>query len=367
MKQQFDGPRLRVYLDRIVENYQLLATHYTGDETAAVVKANAYGLGAEPVARALADAGCNTFFVATLDEAIQLRSALPNRRICVFHGPGLGEELAYLNHRITPVLCSPPQVERWEAIARENRNAQSILHIDTAMARMGLTETEWRALFDDDPERIERCQISLIMSHLACASDPEHTVNAEQLALFTRMREEFPQLPASLVNSAGVFLDPSYHFQLARPGCSLYGIRPHNDAPNPMRNVIELDAPILQLRTLDKTQTIGYGATQELGAGRQLATVALGYADGILRCLTGQLQGIVRGQKVPLVGRVTMDMLTFDVTDIPEGQLQEADRITIIGDDQPVDTIADMANTIGYEVFCRLGRRIERVYMETAA
>lgn len=363
---QFDGPKLTVYLDRIVENYNRLRAQFSGDECAAVVKANAYGLGAEEVSLALAKAGCNSFFVATLEEGIALRKILPDRRIAVFHGVGAGEELAFINHQLIPALNSPKQIERWAQVAGDHSNAPSILHVDTAMARLGLTEHEWNALAQT-PELIEKCQMSAIMSHLACASEPQHPSNAMQLELFNKARTCFPELPASFANSAGIYLDNAYHFQLARPGCSLYGITPNADLPNPLLNVVELSAPVIQIRTLDRTQAIGYGATQELREGACLATVAIGYADGIFRSLSGKLHGYIGEYKVPLAGRVTMDMLCFDVSAVPQGALENANRITLINDIQTVDDIADMVGTIGYEVFCRLGRRIQRHYVGDAA
>lgn len=360
----FDGPILEIDLSRIVANYRTLQSHFSGAECAAVVKANAYGLGAEAVSTALADAGCQSFFVATLEEGIALRSMLPDRRIAVFHGVGHGEAMAFLHHHLIPVLNSPQQIERWREVARANPNASSILHVDSAMARLGLTSSEWTALAAQ-PDVIRECQISLLMSHLACASEPKHPQNAQQLERFESARAAFPTLPCSLANSAGIFLGAPYHYQLARPGCSLYGITPDSSRPNPVQNVVRLSAPILQIRTLDSAQSIGYGATVERPAGSRIATVAIGYADGIFRCLSNQLSGYVGDIQVPLVGRVTMDMLSFDVSAVPEGQM--SDRIVLIDDRQDVDAIASLANTIGYEVFTRLGRRVRREYVEMAA
>ena len=366
MTNLFDGPQLRVHLNKVVENYRILSEQFAGQECAAVVKANAYGLGAEDVSQALADAGCQTFFVATLEEGVALRAILPERRIAVFHGVGPGEGLAFINHQLIPVLNSPQQIERWREIATEHKDAKSILHVDTAMARLGLTETEWNKL-QETPELVNDCQMSLLMSHYACAPDPDHLSNAMQIELFEKARAAFPNLPCSLANSAGVFLDEDWHYHLARPGCSLYGITPNASKPNPMQNVVELSAPIIQLRTLDRDQAVGYGATQELKKGSRLATIAIGYADGVFRGLSHKLHGFFGEHKVPLVGRVTMDMLVFDVTSVPESQLNEADRIVLIDERQTVDDIAQMMDTIGYEVFTRMGRRIRRIYEGGAA
>lgn len=358
----FDGPTLTINLSALIANYRLLAGHFSGEECGAVVKANAYGVGADEVSEALAKAGCNTFFVATLEEGIALRRLLPERRIAVFHGVGQGEALAFVNHKLIPVLNSPQQIERWRDVARDHVNAVSILHVDTAMARLGLTQSEWKKLASE-PQTIADCRISLLMSHLACASEPEHTVNQQQRLLFEEAKAAFPELPTSFANSSGIFLGKEWHGNLGRPGCSLYGITPNASQPNPMHQVAELSAPIIQLRTLDKDQDIGYGATESRPRGAKLATIAIGYADGIFRTLTGRLHGFIGDYKIPLVGRVTMDMLVFDVSAVPEGLLNDTGRITIIGKHQPVDTIADLADTIGYEVFCRLGRRVKRVYV----
>lgn len=359
--QSFDGPHLRVNLAGIAENYRLLRRQFSGAECAAVVKANAYGLGADDVALALADAGCQTFFVATLEEGIALRRSMPDYRIAVFHGVGKGEALAFVNHRLIPVINSPQQLERWLPIARAHADAPCILHLDTGMARMGFTQSEWDRLLQA-PQQVEQAQACLLMSHLACAPEASHEANERQRQQFDAARRQVPELPASLCNSGGVFLDRRWHYDLARPGCSLYGIAPQSEGSNPMVQVVQLSAPIMQIRTLDTTQPVSYGAEQILPKGARLATVALGYADGMLRALAGKLCGFVGPHKVPLAGRVTMDMLTFDVSAVPESLLEVEDRIVIIDERQPVDDIARMANTIGYEIFTRLGPRLRRFY-----
>lgn len=366
MTTPFDAPVARIDLSRIVANYRMLQQRFTGRECAAVVKANAYGLGVEPVSLALSDAGCVTFFVATLEEGIELRGILPTARIGIFHGVGHGEALAFVAHRLVPVLNSPEQMARWRDVAAENREAVSILHIDTAMARLGLTPREWQAVLDE-PHIVEACRVSLIMSHLACASEPEHASNAKQLAAFSEARRIFSDIPASLVNSAGIYLDRSFHFDLARPGCSLYGIAPQDGMTNPMQQVVELSAPILQRRVIDEPQAIGYGATQIVPAGTVIATVALGYADGFHRIATGRGKGVIGGTSVPILGRVTMDMISCDVTAVPEHLTRDGARITFLGDALPVDEVAASMQTIGYEVLTGLGQRVHRVYEGGAA
>lgn len=360
----FDAPTLTVNLAAIVANYRLLARRFAGDaktpkECAAVVKANAYGLGGVEVAQALAAAGCQSFFVATLDEGIELRAALPERRIAVFHGVGKGEALAFANHRLIPVLNSPDQMERWREVAADHRDATSILHIDTGMGRLGLTEDEMAKVSD---EGMKTCRVGLMMSHLSSAGEPEHPENALQRERFNVACSRFADIPRSLANSSGIFLPDDWHFDLARPGCALYGITPHQLGANPMAQVAALSAPIIQIRELRRDQAVGYGATQTLPKGSRLATVAIGYADGVFRTLSHQLHGFVGEIRVPLVGRVTMDMLVFDVSTVPESQLTLDTRIILIDERQTVDDIARMTHTIGYEVFTRIGARVRRVY-----
>lgn len=354
-----NAPTLEIDLARLKANYAQLKSRLNGNECAAVVKANAYGLGVEAVAKALQQAGCQRFFVATLAEGITLRTAVPDARIAVFQGVGEGEEMAFINHHLIPVLNSPPQIARWQAVAIQAEGRESILHVDTGMARLGLTLSELDALA---PDTDRKCQFSLLMSHLACASEPDHPLNEIQLDRFIMASTRFPELPTSLCNSGGIFLGEAWHDDLARPGCALYGIHPCPEAT--MLPVVRLSAPIVQIRTLDETQSVGYGATQILPKGARLATVAIGYADGLHRALSHKLSGIIQETKVPLVGRVTMDLLTFDVSALSEGQLANATRIELMNDTQTVNDIAAQAGTIGYEVLTSIGARVRRVYTE---
>lgn len=360
----FPTPILTVDTQAIVANWQMLKSRFTGEECAAVVKADAYGLGMEPVAMALERAGCHTFFVATLEEALALRTALPDVRILTFHGVQKGEEFAYAAHRIIPVLNSREQIERWKPVAAEHVHAVSALHIDTAMARMGLQIDEYRQWRQRDAQGLETCRVGLILSHLACAPQPDHPLNAQQLESFHEVCRLSPGIPASLCNSGGIFLGKKFHFNLARPGCSLYGIAPQETAANPMQQVATWHAPILMLRTLERKQTVGYGATQTLPKGSKIATVASGYADGYLRSGSGHALGYVGEHQVPLVGRVTMDMLCFDVSNVPESELHEGAALTLLGDADGirVDDLAAHAGTIGYEVLTRIGPRVKRAH-----
>lgn len=352
-------PTLHVNLSAITANWEMLREKFAGEECGAVVKANAYGIGAIEVTGALEKAGCHTFFVATLEEAIALRKAFPDIRILVFHGVQQGEEFAFAQHRIIPVLNSQSQLERWLPVARDDAHAVSALHIDTAMARLGFTPEDFDTL---DKALLKDARVSLLMTHFACASDTAHKSNQMQVDLFRACCEQAPTIPRSICNSGGVLMDTAMHGDLARPGCALYGVRPADAGKSPMHHVAEWRAPILQIRTLAAEQAVGYSATQTLPAGTRIATVASGYADGFFRNLTHKALGYVHGTKVPLVGRVTMDMLCFDITGI---EAEEGDEIILLGDYDGirVDDLADAAGTIGYEILCAIGNRVKRVYV----
>ena len=337
---------LDINLSAIVANYQLLKAHHSKNNSAAVVKADAYGLGMNAVSMALWNAGCRDFFVATLEEGIALRAQLPQATIAVFSGLLKGEESEYTHFRLLPVLNDLSQVERAGTIP-------SILHVDTGMTRLGLNST--------DLAKINPANISYVMSHLACASDPHHPKNAEQLMRFREALKLFPGAKASLSNSAGIFLSPDFHFDIARPGCALYGINPTN-AKNPMQQVATLSAPILQIRKLHRDETVGYNATYTATSGTRIAVVSLGYADGWMRSMSNKGHAFVAGYQVPIIGIVSMDMIMLDITGVPEALLTDNTRAEFINDKQTVDDIAKQCNTIGYEIFTRIGNRVRRVH-----
>ena len=362
-----NGPAiLEVDLSAIGRNWKLLKEKHHGKAVAAVVKANAYGLGVEEVSATLADAGCSHFFVATLPEAIELRQTLTSQFIYVFDGVQPGEEIAFLDYNIVPVLNSTAQFERWEAIAQETEAAASVLHIDTGMNRLGISIDEAEKLAMT-PERLEATQVRFIMSHLACASNPDSPLNAMQLERFDHIRRCFPNLPASLANSAGILLDEHYHHDLGRPGCALYGINPFDgQTPCPVEPVVTLSAPILQIRTtLEENEPVGYGADVTVPKGTRIATVGIGYADGIHRILSGKdFYGFIGNHKAPVIGRISMDLMTLDVSHIPEASLSEATRVELINNQQTVNDVAELAGTIGYEIFTSIKARVSRVYVD---
>lgn len=342
---------LHVDLAAIVANWRDLAARH-GAPVAGVVKADAYGLGAVPVARALHQAGCTCFFVAHLTEGMALRAALgAGPEIVVLNGfpPGADGDAALL-----PVLNSLGDVAAW-------RGCAAILHLDTGMARLGLDAGE-QAMLAERPDLLAGTTLRFVMTHLACADEPAHPLNAAQLARFSAGAERIaPGVPRSVANSSGIFLGPAYRSALARPGCALYGINPTPASPNPMRQVVKLEAEILQIREIAAGDTVGYGASWTAPAPRRVATVAAGYADGYLRALSGRSRAHLRGQAVSLLGRVSMDLTTFDVTDVPDAA--PGDRMLLLGGPgNTPDDVATRCGTIGYEILTALGGRYARQY-----
>jgi len=353
------GAILEIDLGGIVANWLLLARAAAPALCAAVVKANAYGLGAAPVARALAAAGCRMFFVATLDEGIALRAALGNRaEIAVFNGPFPGTAGEFAEHGLIPVLNEPGQIGAWQSGNQRRRPA--ILHLDTGMARLGLDAREFTALAENPLPIGWR----LVMSHLACADRPDHPMNERQRARFAAVAARLPGVAASLAASSGIFLGPQYHFDMVRPGAALYGVNPRPDRPNPLRPVVRLSGKIAQIRQIDRGESVGYGAAHVMEAPGRAAIVALGYADGWLRSLSHRGCGYLAGTRVPLLGRVSMDLVTFDVSAIPPELARPGTMIELLGADYGVDEAAADAGTIGYEILTSLGSRYHRIYRE---
>ena len=327
-----------------------------GGAVGAAVKANAYGLGADQVAPALAAAGCRHFFVAHVGEGIAVRAAVgPEPMIAVLNGfrPGADEDAA-----LTPVLNTPGDIAAWAGTG-----AAVLLHLDTGMARLGLSPAETEALAAD-PSPLAGLDLLYVMTHLACADEPAHPMNAAQAARFAAARARLPPASFSFANSAGLFLGPDFASDLARPGCALYGLNPTPGRPNPMRPVIRLEVPVLQVREIHAGTPVGYGATWTAGRPSRIATVAAGYADGYLRSLSGRALARHAGQDIPLVGRVSMDLITFDVTDHP--LITPGSMLELIGDALTPDDVAARAGTIGYEVLTSLGARYARRYLHAA-
>ncbi len=359
------GAILTVDLAAIQANYRTMTKRAAG-ACAAVVKADAYGLGVARVAPALLHAGADTFCTALLDEAITVRQCLagvqPAPTIYVLNGSAGVPAADFLAHDVWPVLNSLGEIEAWAAAARTaGRALPAAIHIDTGMNRLGLPAPE-ADILAAEPDRLTGIDVRFVMSHLACAEAPDHPLNSEQLAAFTAVRARLPAAPASLANSSGVFLGSPYHFDLVRPGAALYGLNPTPGHPNPMRQVICLQGKILQVREIDAPQTVGYGATHRAAGPTRVATVAVGYADGYLRSLSSHGSARIGGQRVSLIGRVSMDLSTFDVTGVSREAACPGAMVDLIGADLCVDDVADAAGTIGYEILTALGHRYHRVY-----
>ena len=358
------GAILTIDLDAIAANYRLLRGRLAGAACAAVVKADAYGLGMEHVAPALARAGCETFFVAHIDEGIELRRLLPDAGIHVFNGLHAGCEPVFAEHRLVPVLNSLGDIEAWARFcgrAGASPFPPADIHLDTGMTRLGLPPDEVDVLAGE-PDRLGSIDVAYVLSHLACADEPGHGLNRRQVDAFRKARGALAAGAASLANSSGIFLGPDYHFDLARPGAALYGVAPVPGESNPMAQVVRLQGKILQVRDVDTPQTVGYGATHRIARRGRIATVAVGYADGYLRSLSNSGGANFGDIRVPVVGRVSMDLITLDVSDLPHRTARPGDLVDLIGPHNPVDRLAADAGTIGYEILTSLGSRYHRVY-----
>lgn len=357
---------LTIDLDAIVANWRKLESQGVPAECSAVVKANAYGCGTEPVVRALAAAGCKTFFVATVDEARAARAATQSAAIYVLGGcfQNGGDAFAELNCQ--PVIGALNELAEWDVFCRRSGwSGGAAIHIDTGMNRLGLTLQDAHGIVP----RIHAGDhgITLVMSHLACAENPQHPLNARQLTSFREIAQQFSGVPASLANSSGVFLGPQFQFDLLRPGAALYGVNPTPDADNPMRPVVDLKTRIIQVREVERGDTVGYGATWTARRPTRLAIVSTGYADGYFRT-AGSTDGtrsadvIVAGKRCPIAGRISMDLIAIDITDLPEKTVRRGHMVTLLGDSITVDELGHHFGTIGYEVLTSLGRRYARVY-----
>ena len=330
----------------------------------AVVKADGYGLGLAKVGSALSKTGCTRFFVATIDEGINLRRAISvGPKIYVLNGIMAGDTAGELDtHSLTPVLNSPFDIALWGTHCRSSGGGSAVLALDTGMHRLGLTPSEVKDLAGA-AERLNGITIDYVMSHLACGEDAGHPMNEEQRRRFDALRRNLPTAPASLANSGGVFLGSAFHYDLSRPGAALYGISGTKGASKKMKQVVGLKGKILQVRIVDSESTVGYGASRSVRAGSRLATVAAGYADGYLRSLSNSGHAYAAGVKIPVVGRVSMDLITFDISAVPSGALKQGDDVELIGNNQTIDDLADEAGTIGYEILTSLGQRYERRYI----
>ncbi|GJM02397.1 MAG: alanine racemase [Rhodomicrobium sp.] len=372
------GAILTINLSRLVENWRFFneACRASPDdavgspltEVAAVVKADAYGLGAIEVGKALWAAGCRRFFVAHGSEGAALRETLAEAEIFVFHGALLGEEESFKSARLIPVLNSEEAALRWAEFADKSGYRPAAIQVDTGMNRLGFSANEFNRFIQADAF-LDQVDLKLIMSHLAVADDHGSPQNEQQRLLFERLVSQLPEglksVPCSLANSAGVLLGAGYHYDIARVGIGLYGGNPFTGVPNPMKAVVKLEAEILQRREIEAGEAVSYGGVWQAERRSQIATIGVGYADGYLRL--GGEQGFVMigGKAAPIVGRVTMDLIMIDVTDIEERLSRPGCFVELLNDELTVDDVAAWSGTIGYEVLTALGGRYERRYIDS--
>lgn len=347
-------------LAALTSNWKALAAQ-AGVAMGAAIKGEAYGLGIEAVAKTLWSAGCRSFFVARPFEGAQLRAILPEALIFVLDGLYSWQADYYLQHELYPALISLDEAREWAA---SGKGKPCAVHVDTGINRMGMTGQELTAVV----AMKDQLRIVMVMSHLACSDEPAHLLNAKQHDLFAKYRAMLPDVPASFANSSGIYLGEGYLYDLVRPGVALYGGNPLPGKPNPMKTVVTLQLKIMQTKFVKQGDTIGYSATWTAPQGSRIALLGAGYRDGIPRKLSWSAdkpaaQVFVAGRRVDVVGRVSMDMMAIDVTDLTEAETTRGTLVEIFGPNLPVDEAAAYAGTISYELLTHLGNRYARRYI----
>ena len=361
------GGVLSINLRALQQNYLIVRHQVSPAECAASVKADAYGLGMDQVAPALQAAGCRTFFVALPEEGQRLRVILPEAKIYILDGLLAGEAGFYATHGLRPVLSQPEEIEEWaQWCNREGRRLPAGLHVETGINRLGLEDDQVRAIAGK-PTLFSSFEPSLVLSHLAKADEPDDPFNELQLQRFANLRGRLPAIPASLANSAGAFLPREFHLDLVRPGIGIYGGNPFLSRANPFKPVVRLDGKVLQVKRVAAGDTVGYGGSWRADRASLIAVVAAGYADGYFRACSfpgsaDQAKVVVCGNSAPVVGRVSMDMITVDVTDVPGQAIVRGSMVELFGETISVDDLARWSGSIAYEVLTRLGSRYPRLY-----
>ena len=364
----FAGGRLTIDREAIAANWAFLNARLAKKaRCAATIKADAYGTGAPGTAQRLWREGCDTFFVALPGEGLTVREAVPEARIFVLDGLFPGTAEAYAQARLIPVLGSMEEIKDWSAFcASRLEKHPAAIHVDSGMNRLGLRPEEFADAMSH-PSLGTSFETVLLMTHLACGSEPDHPMNRRQLEVFSQVTAPYSHIPRSMANSAGVFLGKDYHFDLARPGIALYGGTAIDNTVNPMKPVAMVEARILLTRCVRQGETIGYGAAQTVFQDSRVAVVASGYADGLLRRAgssdekTGGF-GWIGGHKVPIMGRISMDMIALDVTDVPIETASRGSFVEMLGPNVAAANLAAYAETIDYEYLTGLGRRYVRRY-----
>ncbi len=371
------GGRLTIDLGALAENWMLLKKRAGDAECGAVVKANAYGCGIQPVVAMLRRTGCKTFFVAVAEEGIRVRNTAPDARCFVLSGLYKGAAQHFIDAGLIPVLNSTYEIQIWaEACEMVDRRLPCAIHVDTGMNRLGITYHELEALIGND-KVINWLDITTIMTHYACADDIGHPKTTYQRENFLHATYLLPGRERSAANSAATLHQDGHAFDLVRPGIALYGGEAINNIPNPMKPVVKLEGRIVQIRDAAEGQSVGYGASETLKRDSRIAYLSVGYADGYhrsisnsgvpMRSVNGSVQGAYRGVLLPGIGRISMDLMAFDVTDIPENQIGPGSWIELFGPTVALDNVARAAGTIGYELLTGLGHRYARTYLGTDA
>ena len=365
---ELTGAQIVVDLKILVSNWKFLQTQFSGKFCGAAVKANAYGIGIEPVVFALYSAGCRYFFVALPEEGEIVRKHAPDAHIIVLNGLLPNQAKYYRAFDLIPSLNSKEEFFDWmDIIQHAPNNTPIFLHFDTGINRLGMQFNTLQTIADSYP--VNEFKNSLhVMTHLACADTPKHPKNSEQLARFKEFKALFPNASASMCNSAGIFLGHEFHFDVARPGISIYGANAIADKPGLTKPIASLFARILQIRTLPVGESIGYGGTYSVKRQSRIATIACGYADGFIRMINSQNNKHqpyvhINGYKAPIIGRISMDHFQVDVSDIPESLCHRDTEVELFGKNISVDEVASWAETIAYEILTGLGPRVNRKYL----
>ena len=358
---------LTVDPDAIARNWRKARSLCGASGCGAVIKGDGYGTGIALAARTLREAGCRTFFTATLNEARTARDTLPADTIVyVLNGLLPGQARAFIDFALRPVLGSMAEIEDWCAAVGGGVSPGAALHVDTGMSRLGLTLKDARGLAEDRRDLLDQLKPDLLMTHMACADIPDSPLNARQKSDFKTLRALFPGVPASLCNSPSLaWLDAGPDYDLARPGMALFGGEAIDGHDNPFEPVVRLDAPVISVRDVPKGDNIGYGGTTLAERDSRIAVIGVGYADGFHRAASVAPGGpayrvAIGGHRAPLIGRVNMDLLQIDVTDLPEGTVMRGTPVTVLGGPIPLEETAAAFGTNTYEVMTSLGRRFAR-------
>lgn len=348
---------LNVDLHALRANYRLLKKRASPARCAAAVKANAYGLGIEYIIPALLKEDCDAFFTATFEEALVVRDLASDAEVYVLEGMAGKDVDAFNQASLIPVLSTVEGLR-----SASETPLPCALHIDTGMNRLGITIADVEELLEEEPELFTSLPIKLVMSHLACADQKDNEMNRRQLKAFNNVRSKLPGIPASLANSGGVLLGAGYHLHLVRPGIGLYGGAPGEDFEGIFEPVATLKARILQVKTIKAGESTGYGCTWSASRDSLIATLAMGYADGYHLSFsnTGKIE--IAGQLLPVVGRISMDYTTVDVTELGSDKVHVGDYATVIGEALSLDQVAKNGNMHAYQLLTSLGPRVKRVY-----